>query len=412
MKLLIYGLNYYPELTGAGKYTGELSNFFSKKGNDVRVITTNKYFPKWEVKQNNYKKEYINECQVYRCPIFVPKKPNGFLRIIHLLSFCISSLPILVSQKKWKPDYVVVIIPTFFSAYMLLIIKRIIFPSSKTWLHIQDLEIDAAKKLKIISTNLLSNFSQKLERKIYSEYDLVSTISEGMKNNIEKKINYQKQILLFRNWIDLKEFKPKNQKNRSKLFFTNIYKINNHDVVIMYSGSLNKKQDINCLIETIIKSSHLKNIKWILSTEGPSRYLLEKKFLNSKFVIITDLKPNKDLNEWLSIADIHVLPQKEDINDLVMPSKLIGILASGRPVIVTCKSNTEISNLINNAGLSVNPGDSESFYQAILLLYKNTKLREEYGKNARIIASQIHDKDIILNSILKELINHKSNFKK
>ena len=61
MKLLIYGLNYYPELTGVGKYTGELSSYFSKKGNDVRVITTNNYFPEWEIKSNRYKKEYINK---------------------------------------------------------------------------------------------------------------------------------------------------------------------------------------------------------------------------------------------------------------------------------------------------------------------------------------------------------------
>ena len=171
----------------------------------------------------------------------------------------------------------------------------------------------------------------------------------------------------------------------------------------MYSGSLNKKQDINCLIKTIKKTSYLKNIKWILSTEGPRKSVLEKNFLNSKFVIITNLKPIEVLNDWLSLADIHVLPQKEDINDLVMPSKLIGILASGRPVIATCRSNTEISKIIKNAGIRVNPNDSESFFQAILVLFKDRKLRENYGRNARIIATKIHNKDKILNSILMEL---------
>ena len=407
MKILIYGLNYYPELTGVGKYTGELSSYFSKKGNDVRVITTNNYFPEWEIKSNRYKKEYINKCNVFRCPIFVPKKPNGFLRILHLLSFCISSIPVLIYQMKWSPDFVIVIIPTFFSAQMLLFFKRIIFPHAKTWLHIQDLEIDAAKKLGIIRINFLSNFLEKFERNIYYNFDLVSTISNGMKKNIERKINYKKNILVFRNWIDLNKFKFRDQKNRSNLIFSSIYKIKNNDLVLMYSGSLNKKQDLNCLIQTIKKTSHLKQIKWILSIEGPSKFLLEKHFLNTKKVIITKLKSNEVLDEWLSIADIHVLPQKDDINDLVMPSKLIGILASGRPVIATCRSNTEISKIIKNAGISVPPGDSNGFYKSILLLFKNQKLREEYGRNAREIAQKMHNKEIILDSILKKLNNLK-----
>ena len=39
MKILLYGINYPPELTGIGKYSGEVAESLAKQGHDVRVIT-------------------------------------------------------------------------------------------------------------------------------------------------------------------------------------------------------------------------------------------------------------------------------------------------------------------------------------------------------------------------------------
>ena len=49
MKILIYGLNYHPELTGIGKYTGEMAEWFAKRGHKVRVVTAPPYYPRWKV---------------------------------------------------------------------------------------------------------------------------------------------------------------------------------------------------------------------------------------------------------------------------------------------------------------------------------------------------------------------------
>ena len=49
MKIIIYGINYYPELTGIGKYTGEMAEYIASKGHDVRVITAPPYYPEWKV---------------------------------------------------------------------------------------------------------------------------------------------------------------------------------------------------------------------------------------------------------------------------------------------------------------------------------------------------------------------------
>ncbi len=49
MKILVYGINYSPELTGIGKYTGEMVEWLAAQGHEVRVITAPPYYPQWQV---------------------------------------------------------------------------------------------------------------------------------------------------------------------------------------------------------------------------------------------------------------------------------------------------------------------------------------------------------------------------
>ena len=53
MKLLVYSINYRPELTGIGKYSGEMVKWFVDNDLDVRVITAPPYYPAWKI-ANNY----------------------------------------------------------------------------------------------------------------------------------------------------------------------------------------------------------------------------------------------------------------------------------------------------------------------------------------------------------------------
>ncbi|MBN2701505.1 MAG: hypothetical protein JXR29_08650 [Methylothermaceae bacterium] len=47
MKILMVGLNFAPELTGIGKYTGELAEWLADRGHAVRVVTAPPYYPAW-----------------------------------------------------------------------------------------------------------------------------------------------------------------------------------------------------------------------------------------------------------------------------------------------------------------------------------------------------------------------------
>ena len=141
MKILLYGLNYAPELTGIGKYSGEMCEWLAERGHEVRVICAPPYYPDWQVTEPykgwRYLTEQRNSVTVFRCPLFVPKKPKTLSRLVHLCSFAFSSLPILFKQWSWKPDVVVCVEPTFFCVPGTLLFCKL--RGTKSLLHIQEL---------------------------------------------------------------------------------------------------------------------------------------------------------------------------------------------------------------------------------------------------------------------------------
>ena len=67
------------------------------------------------------------------------------------------------------------------------------------------------------------------------------------------------------------------------------------------------------------------------------------------------------MNEWLNTADIHIIPQDKEAEDLVFPSKLLPILASGNPFITNANQNSELGKIAEIAGIRVDPEDLNGF---------------------------------------------------
>lgn len=117
MKILVYGINYSPELTGIGKYTGEMVEWMAQQGHDVRVITAPPYYPQWKVNGRYSSWRYRREegdAIVWRCPLYVPEQPSTLKRLLHLGSFALSSFFPLLAQRRWKPDRIIGVVPTLF----------------------------------------------------------------------------------------------------------------------------------------------------------------------------------------------------------------------------------------------------------------------------------------------------------
>ena len=401
MKIIIYGLNFKPELVGVGKYSGELADFLHKKGHQLRVVTAPKYYPEWESNENKYLLENKYHYRVYRCPIYITKSPNGIKRIFLLASFAISSFPILLRQLTWKPDLIILIAPSLSCAFNVNLFKFLSLNKVFTMLHIQDFELEAAFNLGILNKAYLKKYLLKLELIIFKSFQVVGTISQGM---IKKLVNkgLQKEIIYFLpNWVDLDKIKPIKSNGRNN--YRKQLGISDKTIVIQYSGSMNKKQGFDFILPIIEHFNKRNNLLWLFGGEGPTKDTLIKATKNISNVIFLPLQDEKNMNEWLNAGDIHIIPQDNAVEDLLFPSKLITSLASGKPVVCNASENTELGKLVAGVGIRVNPKDKVAFINALNKLIINNNLRLLLGKKARETACKFYNKDLILEKFDKFL---------
>ncbi len=434
MRILIYGLNFAPELVGVGKYTGEMAEWLAAHGHQVRAVTAPPFNPEWKVapgfspwrysrencvrpnrrgeeSQENEKKE--NESQekesqekldaagrltVLRCPLWLPTRPGAGKRILHLASFAVASFLVMLRQISWQPDLVLVVEPTLFCLPAAWLTGR--FCGAKTWLHVQDFEADASFELGLLKSASLRTVVQWAEKKSMSAFDRVSTISEKMLVQLPGKGVAWAACRLFPNWVDTDAIFPLPQPSplRAELG------ISADEIVALYSGTMARKQGLEMLAEAAGRLAGQEGLRLVFCGDGPGKPGLENLTGQLANVRCIPLQPFARLNDLLNLADIHLLPQKADAADLVMPSKLTGMLASGRPVVATARSGTQLAQVVEGRGVVVEPGDAPAFAGALQELAENRGLREELGRRARDYAIRELEKESILSRFEQELL--------
>jgi colanic acid biosynthesis glycosyl transferase WcaI len=457
VRILIYGINFAPELVGTGKSTGEMAEWLAAGGHEVRAITAPPFNPAWQVASGYSAWRYSRESYfpqsagargslelaavataisasqprrlvslyataevpegvtgeaeeglssdaplggltVFRCPVWVPRRPSAARRVLHLVSFALSSSLIMLRQVRWKPEVVLVIEPTLFCAPAAWLTGRL--SAAKTWLHVQDFEADAGFEMGLLHSRALRSLVGALEKKCMSGFDRVSTISEKMLMRLPQKGVASSRSVLFRNWVDTNLIFPLSRPNPLRAEWG----ISQEDVVALYSGTMGHKQGLKLLADTAQSLAPRQRLRFVFCGEGPGKPALAALAAQLPNVKLFPIQPAERLNDLLNLADIHLLPQRADAADLVMPSKLTGMLASGRPVVATAGAGTQLAQVVEGRGLVVPPGDASAFSAAIVRLADSPGLRETLGKSARAYALSDLAKEKVLSRFEQELL--------
>ena len=405
LRVLIYGINFAPEPIGIGKCTGELATWFAKQQDKVWVITTPPYYPYWQIQcpycAYCYYHEYLSkQLSVLRCPLWVPARPSGVARILHLLSFMISSsIPLLWQVGRHRPDYIIVIAPSLLSAFPAWLASKLC--ATRLCLHVQDFEVEAAFALGMIKCNLMRRWILAAESWIMRRFDQVSTISRPMLDKLYRKGVLRERCVLFPNWVDTQLIKPLTKVSP----YRNEWHIPREKLVLLYSGNMGNKQGLEVIVDVAKVLQNDSRLLFVMCGEGAFYQSLCNLARGVDNIIWQTLQPANRLNDLLNLADVHLLPQRVDVADVVMPSKLTGMLASARPVIATAKPGTQIAEIVTGSGLVVLPGDVKGMVNAILILANDSTMRNNLGKQARQYALRYLDKQAILTAF-RQSLNH------
>lgn len=399
MRILIHGINYHPELTGIGKYTGEMAECFARNGHEIRVVTAPPYYPAWRVSEGfsarRFRREKQNGVDIWRCPLWVPDRPSGVKRLLHLLSFTLSSLPIMLRQLAWRPDLIVSIEPPLTCAPQAALVARL--SKALAVLHVQDFEVDAAFEMKLLPDGNMRGLVLWVERFLMGSFDCISTISEAMMQRLRDKGVPSEKIVYFPNWVDTDVIRPD---QAAGLRMRIELGIPSERTIALYSGNLGEKQGIDVLVEAIRQVRE--DVLFVICGEGAAKSRIVAQSEDLANIMFMPLQPLDKLNDLLNMADIHLIPQRADAADLVMPSKLTGILACGGAVIATAASGTELAKVVQEAGGVITPpGDASALSKAIEHLCADPGRIREMGWVARKYAEKFLAQTAILDRFLK-----------
>lgn len=345
MKILLYGINYSPELTGIGKYSGEMARWLAQQGHEVRVVTAPPYYPDWQVWQGfsswRFDKREEEGVTVIRCPLYVPPRPSALKRMLHLASFSLSSSVAVLAQLRWKPELVILVVPTLFCAPQALLLAKL--SGAKSVLHIQDYEVDALFGLGIANGGALRRFAFAAERVILRAFDRVSTISSGMLQCARQKGVDAERLRFFPNWSETARFQnvPRAPALLARLG------VDGDKRVLLYSGNIGEKQGLETVVAAAERLQDRSDLVFLIVGEGAGKArlleLVQRKGLAN--VLFAPLQPYEDLPALLACADCHLVIQKRGAADAVLPSKLTNILAVGGNAVITADPDTSLGLL-------------------------------------------------------------------
>ena len=253
----------------------------------------------------------------------------------------------------------------------------------------------------MIKNKTFLNIMFSIEGFILKRSTKVSSISEGMKKKILAKRIDPSRYLMFPNWVDEAVIRPLGKEASLRGEFG----LSLADQVILYSGNLGEKQGLEIIISAAKSFVSNRRVKFVICGSGGGKDKLTKMALDAQLdnVLFFPLQPYDKLSNLLAIADLHLVLQKASASDLVMPSKLTGILAAGGCPIVTAMPGTSLYEVIadHNLGILVEPESESALIAAITDgLAQDLNL---YKENARNYSKKYLSKEGILSNFDREI---------
>lgn len=401
MKILIYSANFAPEPTGIGKYSGEMAEWLASHGHEVRVVAAPPYYPSWQVAKGHrwppYRKEQWRGCTVWRAPLWVPHNPGGLKRVLHLASFAFLSMPTMLLQWGWKPDVVMTVAPSFMCSPMGWLTARV--TGASAWIHIQDFEVDVAFTMGFLKGGLPRKLITSLERHMLRRFDAASTISARMLDKLREKGVSPEKCHHFPNWVDIDQIRPLSTVSsyRARLG------IPDTATVALFSGSLGRKQGLQVIPAAAQLLANRADIHFVICGDGVMKQEIEALCKGLERVHLMPLQDAAMLPDLLGLADVHLLPQSPEAEDLVLPSKLTGMLSSGRAIIATCNPHSEIASVVSQCGLVVPPENAAALASALTQLADAPDLRRTMGQAARRYAEEQIGRDAVLSHVVSDM---------
>ncbi len=376
-----------------------------RMGYDLTVTTTFPHYGNanivFKYPKKYYFEENINGVRVIRTYIYHVYKKAIWRRLLYHAS--INLFTAYAVLKAGRTDLVISDSPFIWTALPLLI--KAIFTRKPYIYVVHDIYPDVLLKLNITHNRLVIGLVDWIEKFFYNHSIQISVLSNGFKKNLMDKGIPEEKISVIPICVDVDFVNP----DVSKEELSREWGVEGK-FVVLYSGNIGLSQALDNVVNAAMHLVKYTDIVFAIVGEGASKKDLEnfiKKNGVTNVLLRSYLKPDR-IPEVYSLADVSLVSLRSEIVDESVPSKTYTIMASGRPMIATVDSDSEVGRLINEAqcGLLVEPENPIALADAILKLYNSLESRSQLGKSGRDYAV-LHHATIVAAKQYSEIIqNH------
>jgi colanic acid biosynthesis glycosyl transferase WcaI len=393
MRVIVWGINYAPEITGIAPHNVALCEFLRRHGHDVEMVTTFSYYPAWRKRAEDrrlfYRTDRINGVPVHRCWHFVPQRLSAGKRIVHEATFVLTSTMRILLLR--RPDVYVVVSPPLLlgaAGWLVATLKRAPFI-----FHVQDLQPDAAVGLGMLQTGLFTRALYWLEAFAYKHATRVSGISEEIIDAFRRKGVPDRKLILFPNAVVLPGDRdiPVRGKFRAKHHFTP------GEFLAIYAGNLGVKQGLEILLDAADLLRAEKQIRIVIAGDGAAREKIEKEIRDRKNMSMLPLQYGIDYKEFLVDADVSLISQQSGSGNAFFPSKLLVTLAYSCPVVTVADEESALARAVANGrcGKNVLPADPKQLANCLRDLSEDREQLRQWGANGRAYVEQFEQRRVL-----------------
>ena len=387
MRILVLGINYWPEETGIGPVTVSRCEYLASRGHDVTMCTSFPYYPEWRIAEPYRGKlrsvETRNGVRIVRSWLWVPESVTSAKRVAHEASFIFTST--LSALGVGRPDVIFVLSPPLGLAASVIGLKKL-------WrvpyvYDVQDLQPDAAAELGMLRNRTLLRFLYRLEKAAYENAAVVTTLTSGMRERIIAKGIPAEKVVLIRHGADPELFRLTED---SAPDFRQRYGFNG-DFLVSHTGNMGIKQGLDVLLGAAEQMRDT-GAKFLLVGDGADRPRLEQMAAERglRNVHFMPLLERKDFHGLLMASDVCVITQQKSVSDIVFPSKSVTLLAAGRPVVASVNDGSEVARAMRTSGggTVVEPENAGALSSELKRLQANPHLRTQMAISGRSYAEQ------------------------
>lgn len=247
----------------------------------------------------------------------------------------------------------------------------------------KDLFPEVTVLVKDFQSDAVNRWLQRVNRFLTARAARSLALGEMMRRRlIEDKGAPAARTEIIPDWVDTSAISPGPRRNP----FSEAHGLD-RAFVVMYSGNLGLSQGLESVVDAARILRDTPDIRFVLVGEGANKAALEARVaaLNLPNVTFLPFVPQEGLRDAFASADVFLVPLQRGMAGYIVPSKLYGILAAGRPYVAAVEEDCEVAAITraHQCGLVAEPGNAEDLARQIRVFHGDRDLAARCGANAR-----------------------------